>query len=313
MLKIVNRKIVSVLCFGLCAGMMFSSCGNKESKLLDVPVNPGAQAPAKGSVESADSNVVEVKATVAEVVQVDPDLEKLDAVYSLMSDRFKGDVHFQDQGEKEEFLKDLKNVLNEEKKFPTNGNANLYYLIDKKHNIGSDYEPNDLVKLSSLDDRPYNINRNDLSLREGVEKALCVLARAAQNDGITLLVSSTYRSYDYQAKLFQRWVDIDGLEEAERESARPGTSQHQLGLAIDFGSIEDDFIYTKQGKWLYQHAWEYGWSLSFPKQYEDVTGYRWECWHYRYVGIDACKFQRRYFNDVQQYMLEFIDAWKNYK
>ena len=137
------------------------------------------------------------------------------------------------------------------------------------------------------------------------------MAKASQADGITLLISSTYRSYDYQAKLFQRWVDTDGLEEAERESARPGTSQHQLGSAIDFGSISNDFINTKMGKWLFNNAWKYGWTLSFPQQYEDITGYRYECWHYRFVGIPAAQLQRKYFNDVQQYMLEFIDLWKN--
>ena len=150
-----------------------------------------------------------------------------------------------------------------------------------------------------------------MSLRPDVEAALVEMAKGARKDGITLLVSSTYRSYEYQKNLFQKWVRIDGLEEAERESAREGTSQHQLGVAIDFGSIDDSFINTSQGKWLNAHCEEYGWSLSFPQGYEDVTGFRWECWHFRYIGVPACKFQKKYFNDVQQYMIEFIDAWKN--
>ena len=102
------------------------------------------------------------------------------------------------------------------------------------------------------------------------------------------------------------------MEEAERESARPGTSQHQLGSAIDFGSITDDFDETTMGKWLYANASKYGWSLSFPKNYEDITGYRWECWHFRYIGVPACQMQRKWFGNVQQYMLEFIDLWKKY-
>ena len=130
-----------------------------------------------------------------------------------------------------------------------------------------------------------------------------------KKDGITLLVSSTYRSYDYQKKLFARYVAQDGEALAERYSARAGTSQHQLGTAIDFGSITDEFAETKQGKWLYAHAAEYGFSLSFPAGYEDVTGYMWECWHYRYIGKDACALQKKWFGDIQQYMMEFIDAW----
>ena len=149
-----------------------------------------------------------------------------------------------------------------------------------------------------------------MSLRPDAYSALKELAAAAQKEGITLLVSSTYRSYDYQKNLFEKWVRIDGLEEAERESARPGTSQHQLGSAVDFGSITDDFAETEMGQWIYENAADYGWSLSFPKGYEDVTGYRWECWHFRYIGKTACEFQNKWFCGVQQYMLEFIDAWK---
>ena len=156
----------------------------------------------------------------------------------------------------------------------------------------------------------YVVNKKDIYLREDAESALREMAGHAKADGITLDVSSTYRSYTYQKNLFDYWVKVDGLEEAERESARPGTSQHQLGCAIDFGSIDDDYDKTPGGQWMYKHAGEYGWSLSFPKGYEDVTGYRWECWHFRYIGIEACKFQKKWFNNVQQFMLEFIDEWK---
>ena len=72
-------------------------------------------------------------------------------------------------------------------------------------------------------------------------------------------VSSTYRSYATQERTFNYWVSVDGLEEAERESARPGTSQHQLGVAIDFGNIEDSFALTESSKWLVQNAAKYGW------------------------------------------------------
>ena len=102
----------------------------------------------------------------------------------------------------------------------------------------------------------------------------------------------------------------DGLEEAERYSARPGTSQHQLGLAVDFGSITEDWGDTQMGKWVYGHASDYGWSLSFPKGYEDITGYMWECWHFRYIGKMACQFQKKWFGDIQQFMLEFIHMWQ---
>lgn len=274
------KKIILVL---LCASLVIS-CAVAKSNKKDTK---------KQTVESATP-------------AIDPQIIKLNKVLLSMSDRFKGDFK---NGDPNEFLADLQKVLDAEKTFRQD-DLSLYYLIDKKHNVGEQYVPKDLKKL--VKNQYYNISRNDLSLRPDVEEALVEMAKGARKDGITLLVSSTYRSYEYQKNLFQKWVRIDGLEEAERESAREGTSQHQLGVAIDFGSIDDSFIETSQGKWLNEHSEEYGWSLSFPQGYEDVTGFRWECWHFRYIGVEACKFQKKWFNDVQQYMIEFIDAWKNY-
>ena len=91
---------------------------------------------------------------------------------------------------------------------------------------------------------------------------------------------------------------------AERESARPGASQHQLGTAIDFGSITDAFAQTRAGKWLVAHAWEYGFSLSYPQGDEGITGYRYESWHYRFITKPGVLLQRRYFGNIQQYLLD---------
>lgn len=244
--------------------------------------------------------------------EVDPRLEKLNLVLSKMSVRFKEECTPLILQDTASFLNELEEVLMDEKNYPSFDcmpSSQQFFLIDKKHKSEPEnYEPGDLVPL--VKNNYYNISRNDLQLRSYVQDALVEMAKAARQDGITLLVSSTYRSWEYQKNLFQKWVRIDGLEEAERESAREGTSQHQLGFAIDFGSIDDSFIQTSQGKWLDSHSEEYGWSLSFPQGYEDITGYRWECWHYRYIGIPACKLQNKWFNDIQQYMLEFIDCWK---
>lgn len=235
--------------------------------------------------------------------ELNPEIEKLNRVLLSMSDRCKASIP---NGDPEEFLADLHRVLEVEKNFRTD-DLSLYYLIDKKHAVGSDYVPRDLIPVKG--NELWNVSRNDLSLRPEAYAALEDLSRAALNDGIKLLVSSTYRSYQYQEGLFNRYVKQDGLELAERYSARPGTSQHQLGVAVDFGSITDDWGDTKMGKWVYDHAADFGWSLSFPQGYEDVTGYMWECWHFRYIGKEACRFQKKWFGNIQQFMLEFLDAW----
>ncbi len=233
--------------------------------------------------------------------------EKFSRVFQKMSARAKEAICVTEEN-KTEFIKDLYAILEEEKTFRADDKS-LFFLIDKKHTASSSYAPKDLVflKKNSL----FDLNKAGMKIRPEAYSALNEMAQAALNEGIRLLVSSAYRSYSYQENLFNYWVSVDGLEEAERESARPGTSQHQLGTAVDFGSISDDFDKTQMGQWIYKNAADYGWSLSFPKGYEDVTGYRWECWHFRYIGKNACRFQQKWFGGIQQFMLEFIDCWKN--
>ena len=246
------------------------------------------------------------KTAATENLQVqNPELAKLNRVLSSMSERAKNVIP---NGNPEEFLADLHRVLESRKNFSSE-DLSPFYLIDKNHTVGADYEPKNLVHLEKND--LFAINKNNLSLRPESFEALKVLAQAAKNDGITLTVSSTYRSYEYQKNLFAYWVKVDGLEEAERESAREGTSQHQLGMALDFAPVDDAFAETVPGQWVYKNAAKYGWSLSFPKEREDVTGYRWESWHFRYIGVEACEFQKKWFGDVQQFMMEFLDAWED--
>ena len=246
------------------------------------------------------------KTAATENLQVqNPDLAKLNRVLSSMSERAKNVIP---NGNPEEFLADLHRVLESRKNFSSE-DLSPFYLIDKNHTVGADYEPKNLVHLEKND--LFAINKNNLSLRPESFEALKVLAQAAKNDGITLTVSSTYRSYEYQKNLFAYWVKVDGLEEAERESAREGTSQHQLGMALDFAPVDDAFADTVPGQWVYKNAARYGWSLSFPHGYEAITGYRWESWHFRYIGVEACEFQKKWFGDVQQFMMEFLDAWED--
>ena len=233
--------------------------------------------------------------------------EKFSRVFQKMSSRAKEAICVTEEN-KTEFIKDLYAILEEEKTFRADDKS-LFFLIDKKHTASSSYAPKDLVSLKK--NSLFDLNKDGMEIRKEAYSALNEMAQAALNDGIRLLVSSAYRSYSYQENLFNYWVSVDGLEEAERESARPGTSQHQLGTAVDFGSISDDFDKTQMGQWIYKNAADYGWSLSFPKGYEDVTGYRWECWHFRYIGKNACLFQQKWFGGIQQFMLEFIDCWKN--
>jgi D-alanyl-D-alanine carboxypeptidase len=176
-------------------------------------------------------------------------------------------------------------------------------LVDKEHNLPADYAPEDLVDLRDYD---LHLNRDSLQLSRACMPAVLAMTEAARIDGIELVYSSTYRSYDYQKRLYENYVAKYGQEEADRFSAHPGTSQHQLGTAIDFGSITPEFEDTPAGKWLSQHAWEYGFSLSYPEGFEDVTGYMFEIWHYRYITATGTRLEGEFFGGIQQYLTEFL-------
>lgn len=182
--------------------------------------------------------------------------------------------------------------------------ADLLVLVDKQHALSADYAPPDLVPLK---DYPLRTTWPNLMLRKAIMPAVLQMVRAARADGVTITFSSTYRSFEYQQGLFAREVKMYGKETAERESAHPGFSQHQLGTAIDFGTISDGYEKTPEGRWVSSHAWEYGFTLSYPAEYEQITGYRYESWHYRYITRPGALMQREFFSDVQQYFLEFLN------
>ena len=131
----------------------------------------------------------------------------------------------------------------------------------------------------------------------------------AKKEQINLITISGYRSYDMQKKTHEYWINELGEEEALKVSAKPGLSQHQLGTAIDFNSLQDSFALTAEGKWLLENAYKYGFILSYPEGYEDITGYSYEPWHYRYVGKNASYIIYNYFDNILELFLQWY--WKN--
>ena len=179
----------------------------------------------------------------------------------------------------------------------------LFTLVDKQHPLESSFVPEDLVNLDDIG--LLDKNKEGMQIRRIALPALIEMNEAAKAEGLSLLHSSAYRSYVYQVKTYNHWVEQMGKDEADKISAQPGKSQHQLGLVIDFGNIDDSYETTPEGTWQLENAWKYGWSLSFPKGKEELTGYSYECWHYRYIGKAAAEMERKYFGGIQQNLLEF--------
>lgn len=109
---------------------------------------------------------------------------------------------------------------------------------------------------------------------------------AAAKDGINLYIVSGYRSYETQKNLYNRYVAKDGKALADTYSARPGTSEHQTGLAMDLNSVSGSFAQTREGKWLAANCYKYGFIIRYPYGKQSITGYIYEPWHVRYLGVD---------------------------
>jgi D-alanyl-D-alanine carboxypeptidase len=165
-------------------------------------------------------------------------------------------------------------------------------LVDKSQPLPPGYTPEDLVSLQS-----YGVpvlGSGEVRLRHEATIQLKDLVSAAAADGEELIVASAYRSYEDQQAVYGRLSSVYGPD-ADVAIAFPGHSQHQLGTTVDFTNAKADyqvwepFGYTTASQWLYSHAHEYGFILSYPNGHESDTGYKWEPWHYRYVGTENAK------------------------
>lgn len=132
----------------------------------------------------------------------------------------------------------------------------------------------------------YALPRNYGGYNSAAASALSRLQAGAKNAGFSMPLLSGYRSFDYQDKLYRKYAAEDGIAAANTYSAWPGHSEHQTGLAFDVGSISNNYGSTRAGKWLAAHAHEYGFIIRYPKGKEHITGYQYEPWHVRYLGVD---------------------------
>jgi len=163
-------------------------------------------------------------------------------------------------------------------------------LVDTILRVPSTYVPPDLVSTAAAGLKGTG------QVRQLAIADLTAMAAAAKANGTPIAVQSAYRSYAQQKTTFDYWVSIDGYKGALKVSARPGHSEHQLGLAIDFRSDSggppwegSDWALSPPGAWMRAHAWTFGWVMSYQKNDYAKVCYSYEPWHYRYVGRELAK------------------------
>lgn len=182
-------------------------------------------------------------------------------------------------------------------------------LVNSKNKLDEDFS----VKTATIKDEfaAYDSMKFDARAIENLH----AMFAAAKQDGIKLSVISSYRTVARQTTLYQNKVNyyVDkgyGKQDAETQAATvvaiPGTSEHNLGLAIDINSVEQNFDETKEYRWLEKNAEKYGFVLRYPKAKEEITGIIYEPWHYRYVGVDAAK----QMNELDMCLEEYVEYLK---
>ncbi|SMO65098.1 M15 family metallopeptidase [Solitalea koreensis] len=170
--------------------------------------------------------------------------------------------------------------------------SNEIVVVNKLYSLPENYIPNDLI----IPNVTFSFGKQDIEkayLRKPAADALVKMFQAAKLDKITLAAVSAYRSYKRQKEVFNHGVQTKGHAEAAKLIAVPGMSEHQTGLALDISSksngyrLDENFANTPEGEWLKTNAHHYGFILRYQKGKESITGYNYEPWHFRYVGVQV--------------------------
>jgi D-alanyl-D-alanine carboxypeptidase len=168
--------------------------------------------------------------------------------------------------------------------------------VNRASGLTRDFEPDDLESPALAYRNAYIV---PIKVRAPVIPPLLKLLGAANEAGMKIMAVSGYRSYEEQAVAYEKWRELYP-DRASTISAEPGHSEHQLGTSIDFSTpalqeqygevFHTDFFRLAEGRWLYDYSPQYGFTLSYPAWAEQVTGYQWEPWHFRYVGVELAQY-----------------------
>ena len=171
-----------------------------------------------------------------------------------------------------------------------------HIIVNKTYAVPNNYTPEDPYEQVTTERCNNCINKDAM-------EAFKLMKSDAQSIGLNIYISSGYRSYSYQDKIYNNYVSVSGQINADTYSARPGHSEHQTGTCFDLNTIDDSFANTAEGKWINENAYIYGFIIRYPKGKETITGYQYESWHLRYVGKELAKelYQNNEWKTLEEY------------
>ncbi len=257
------------LSFNLKKSETLGGMDRPNSFPADTDYNPNGTLPPMETVSPKDTDTVSESTSAAETKPLEPTVGEIIAAYEFKTD-----------------ISAYKNYLNPENR------EEYLILANRSYPVGESYIPTELVDL----DRKYVIGSKEYKMRETAAKALEAMILEMKADKVwDTYVCSTYRSYEYQVNLYNRYfkqekanhpgkTDDEIRAIVDTYSSRPGTSDHHTGLCVDFYDVEVTFMKKKAYQWLCDNAYKFGFILRFPDGKTDITGYMFEPWHWRFVG-----------------------------
>lgn len=247
-------------------------------------------------------------------------IEKNDKILSLINEKYFLKKNFQlymtymTENKKKELSEVVRNINTHldkdfyEISLKTDSSLDYKMIVNKFYQLDSSYSPDDIVTVPTT----YAWGTyGSIKVRQIAYDAFLDMWNAANEDGYYLMINSAYRTFEEQETVYNNYKDKRGQKYADSIAARPGSSEHQTGLCLDIfsknNSNKSTFKDTEEAAWLKNNAHKYGFILRYPEDKVNITGYNFESWHYRYVGIEAATYC--YENDItyEEYYAYFIE------
>jgi len=265
-----------------------------------------------GYSEEQITNLKKLDNTSLDYLLTIPYIEKLSSLVNekyFMEQNLKEYINYLD---KKDNLTDIVSIINvgannewytNTKK--TNLDKGHLMLTNKFNYLDNTYTSDNMIKVS----KKYSYGENQMLTNETYD-AFITMFNAAKKENLTLIINSSFRSYEDQEEIYNYYKINRGEEAANKIAAKAGFSEHQTGMSVDiqtYGSTASTFEEFDEFKWLSNNAHKYGFILRYPKNKEYLTGYEYESWHYRYVGVEVATYI--YENNItfDEYYAYFID------